>query len=217
MKSVNSIIYTLFKAITLAVLSSLLVYYFDVARFLSFIPKERTFVISNSIYLALLVGVFSSLEELYTRFSLSYKIIFSPDIEKRTEKDTAIIVLNDTIGYANFYVDLVVNGREDQLNKSQINIYFPQSITVQVDAKHKGYVKVDSNTKVCKIDISKLTNNKSKQQTELTPKIKFSILKKENFIGTDKILNAEVVFELFFFRYFFSEIKSNQLRIKIKG
>lgn len=211
------IIYNLIKALIIAVSSAFFVSIFDIATLFSFIPTTRTFVVSNSIYLAILVGLFSILEELYSFNCLKYDMFFSPDTDKRNERETPTVVLKEGIGYAKFYLDISIIGREKKFKKHKIIIYFSEAITLQSDVKQQGFVQIDTSKRVCEIDVSKLINEESKLITTANSKISLSVLQKETFLGTDKTLNVDIKCGNIFTKWFFIKKKSNQLKIKIKG
>lgn len=214
------ILYTLFKAVLIAILSVYLVSVFDIAAHFSFVPEQRTFVVSNSIYLAILVGAFSIFEEVYNYNCLKYDLYFSPDTDKRTEKDTPTVILQDgqsKVGFLRVYLDISITGKEKDLRKNKVVILYPEAITIQPDVSQQGFVSVDSDKRKCEIDVAKLVNEGSKLPTTNNCKVILSILQKQSFAGTDKILNVDVECKNLLRKWFFLKKKSNQLKIKIKG
>ncbi|MDF9505893.1 hypothetical protein P5808_28640 [Bacillus cereus] len=211
------VIYIVFKGITTAILSALLIYFLDIAKFLPFVPSERTFVISNAIYVAFIVGVFTIIEDLYENHCLKYDMFFSPDTDKRNEKETPTIIINEDTKFARFYLDISITGIEKKLKKNKIIIHFPKALTLQTDVKQLGFVSINSTTRICEIDISELINEKSKQITTTNSKIKLTVTPNENFTGTDKTLNVDIQCKNPFVKWFFIKKKSNQLKLKLKG
>lgn len=220
MSIIWKIIYTLFKAILIAVLSAYFVSVFDIASKINFVPAERTFIVSNSIYLSILVCIFSIIEELYNYNCLKYEMFFSPDKDKRNEKDTPTVILENgrsRAGFLRVYLDVSITGREKKLRDNKVVIHYPEALTLQADVTQQGFVSIDSSNRKCEIDVAKLVNENSKLLTTNNCKVILSILQKESFAGTDKILNVEVECKNFLTKWILLKKKSNQLKIKIKG
>ena len=215
MNSILNIIYTLMKAIVLTILSALCVYWYDIASTLSFVPANRTFVISNGIYLAILIGIFSILENIYSENCLKYEMFFSPDSDRRDEKENPTVILRGTVGKAEFYIDIAVTGKDKYLKKNKVILYYPDIITIQPDVQQMDYVQVSSKDCKCVIDISKLVHEKSGEVKTTKSKVKLSLLQKKAFNGTEKTLDLVVECNWFVKKFLLTK-KSNKLKIKIK-
>lgn len=216
MESLIKIFYTMCKAIIIAFLSALFVHFYDIAASLSFVPANRTFVFSNGIYVTILLGVFEFLEEIYTINCLKYDMFFSPDTDKRDEKENPTVILNSTTGTAKFYVDFSITGKDKYLAKHKVILYYPRMITLQRNVKQKDFVQVYPNESKCVIDVSKLVHEESKKIDTTKIKVNLTVMQKESgYSGTEKPLN--LVVECNWFRKFlFLKTKTNKLKIKLK-
>ncbi|WP_290716710.1 MULTISPECIES: hypothetical protein [Exiguobacterium] len=220
MSVINKLFYTLFKAIVVAILSIYFTSIFDIASKLSFVPPERSFVTSNTIYIAILIFIFSIFEELYNAYCLKFEMFFSADTDKRSEKENPTVILDEKtkdIGFARIYLDISITGTEKSLAKNKVILFYPESITLQPAVNQQGFVNVETAKRKCEVDILKLVNENSKHVTTTNCKVIFSVLKKDDFSGTEKLLSVDVETNNRFRRWFLVKKKSNQLKIKIKG
>lgn len=216
METIVKIFYTMFKAIIIAFLSALLVHFYDIAASLSFVPANRTFIFSNGIYVTILLGIFAVCEEIYKVNCLKYDMFFSPDTDKRDEKENPTVILNSTTGTAKFYVDFSITGKDKYLAKQKVILYYPNMITLQGNTRQKDFVQVYPNECKCVIDVSKLVHEDSKKIDTTKIKVNLTVMQKvSGFSGIEKSLNLEVECN-WFRKLLFLKIKTNKIKIKLK-
>lgn len=201
----------LFKGVVIALASALCFSLWDIAAIFPFLESNRTFIVSNIIYIAFFSFVFSVIEELYISSSAIYEIYFSPDKDKRDDNETPTIIFHNEV--ASFYLDLSLEGKEKTFNNRKIEIHFPSWVTIQPELSKKYLVNVSND--VCYIDISKLFHKKSKERNNAGSKIQISLLLKEQVSGQTKTISTQVTGGNVFSRKFFTRIKRNKMKIKI--
>ena len=204
-------LYLLLKGIIIAVTSAWFISLYDIASLFPFVEPNRAFVVSNIIYIAILSFVFNLIEDTYSKGCTVYEAFFSPDKDKRDSQETPTIIF--TKDYANFNIDISLEGKENSFKDKKLIVYFPDWVTIQPDLKQKYLLEVQNNTLL--IDISKLFNTKNKKRNKATCKIGVSLLLKQNVSNISRVVNLDVDGGCKISKFLFLKLKTNKIKIKV--
>lgn len=153
---------------------------------LSFIPKERVYEFSLSIYALLITFLFGFIEWLVNWYDEKKSIVnieFSLSETKYLKQD--IIYRDFNADIANVYAKIHLDCYAQNVIHGIIKIKLPTKVDVQAIETYAKYYKIDSKERIVYIELKKLINNNMEKRFKDDTEIGFQVIKNDKVVNSD--------------------------------
>ncbi|WP_426348679.1 hypothetical protein ACPWSR_13105 [Alloiococcus sp. CFN-8] len=177
-----------FKHIASVILAIILLNFFNLFNYASFIPKSIRFETGLTAYVTVLESIFTiTIDKISNKLLTEIHCIFYGYGNEKDISNTPDVYFNNELGICEIRLNLEAKGSARILSQNQIKISFPDWVDIQ--SGHKNSVLSIGNNHDCIVSIEKLLPYKSNREEKISTDIKIALIKSE--VDEDRVINVQ--------------------------